>query len=84
MASIVPVEKPAQPKETPTESREVTAFKKSTVKRIKHLFLIFLRQFDVSEFEIMVKFLRVLLSKYKKDPLKIFGKKYIKLEYITQ
>lgn len=61
-----------QPKEP--ETKEMAKFKKDTVRRIKHLFLLFVRQFDVHEFEIMVRFLRVLLEKHKHEPLKMFGK----------
>lgn len=66
------VKKQQQPKEP--ETKEMTQFKKDTVRRIKHLFLLFVRQFDVHEFEIMVRFLRVLLEKHKHEPLKMFGK----------
>lgn len=63
-----------QQKQKEPETREMTQFKKDTVRRIKHLFLLFVRQFDVHEFEIMVRFLRVLLEKHKHEPLKMFGK----------
>lgn len=61
------------PKSKELESKEEIEFKRSTVKRTKHLFLLFLRQFDVMEYEIVVRFLRVLLEKHRKEPIKIFG-----------
>lgn len=61
-----------QPSKEP-DNKEMANFRRDTVKRIKHLFLLFVRQFDVREFEIMVRFLRVLLDKHKQEPLKMFG-----------
>lgn len=65
--------KPTNGKQT-AETREMIEFRRDTVKRVKHLFLLFVRQFDVREFEIMVRFLRALLDKHKLEPLKMFGK----------
>lgn len=46
--------------------------KKTTIARIKHLFLIFLKQFDVDEYKILVKYLRHLLGKYRHEsPIKL-------------
>jgi hypothetical protein len=49
------------------------SFKTSTLRRIKRLFLIYLKQFDIEEFKLMIKFLRFILNKYKLEPLKLFG-----------
>ena len=45
---------------------------KINLKRIKRLLLIFLKQFDVDEFNFLIKFLEILFIKYADDPLKIF------------
>lgn len=58
------------------------SFKTSTLRRIKRLFLIYLKQFDIEEFKLMIKFLRFILNKYKLEPLKLFGIK--KLNYLPK
>lgn len=73
LAFVAPSRALKRPKET-VETREMVEFKRSTVRRTKNLFLLFLRQFDTREFEIVAKFLRVLLEKHKQEPLKMFGK----------
>ncbi|CAF0749462.1 unnamed protein product [Brachionus calyciflorus] len=40
--------------------------------RIKHLLIIFLRQFDSEEFRLVCKYLKHILTKYNEDPFEIY------------
>jgi len=42
-------------------------------KRMKHLFLIFLKQFQVDEYKQLIKFLQITIDKYNLNPSKLFG-----------
>lgn len=42
--------------------------------RIKHLFLIFVRQFDAEEYKIFYQYMKNLLNQQVKDPFELLGK----------
>jgi hypothetical protein len=42
-------------------------------KRMKHLFLIFLKQFQVNEYKLLMQFLQLIIDKYNLNPSKLFG-----------
>lgn len=42
-------------------------------KRMKHLFLIFLKQFQVDEYKQLINFLQITIDKYNLNPSKLFG-----------
>lgn len=55
---------------------------KLALKRIKHLFLIFLRQFDSEEFILLCKYLGYIFNKYKQNPGQIFSKPLFKMIFL--
>lgn len=49
-------------------------FKKLQIKRIKHLFLIFLRKFDIDEYHMLLKFLKYIVKKYSNNSDELIGR----------
>lgn len=47
--------------------------KNTKFKRMKHLFLIFLKQFEVDEYKLLIQFLQLIIDKYNVNPSKLFG-----------
>ena len=45
----------------------------ANTKRMKNLFLIFLKQFQVNEYKLLMQFLQLIIEKYNSNPSKLFG-----------
>ena len=43
------------------------------LKRMKNLFLVFLKQFEVDEYKLLMQFLQLIISKYNSKPSNLFG-----------
>jgi len=46
----------------------------ATQKKMKHMFLIFLKQFQVNEYRYLMIFLQSVINKYNVSPSKLFSK----------
>ncbi len=42
-------------------------------KRMKQLFLVFLKQFEVDDYKLLIHFLHLIINKYNTNPTKLFG-----------
>ena len=51
----------------------MTQEKMASLKRIKHLFHVFLKQFQVDEYKLLLQFLQLLIDKYNSNPAALFG-----------
>ncbi len=51
----------------------MTREKVTNLKRIKNLFLEFLKQFQVEEYKLLMQFLQLLIDKYNSNPATLFG-----------
>lgn len=47
--------------------------KPANFKRMKQLFLIFLKQFEMDEYKLLIQFLQLIINKYNLNPSKLFG-----------
>lgn len=47
------------------------------LKRMKHLFLLFLKQFEVNEYKLLMRFLQLIINKYNSSPSTLYGKFYL-------
>lgn len=56
-----------------TSSLAMTQDKVVNLKRMKHLFLLFLKQFEVDEYKLLMQFLQLIINKYKLNPSTLFG-----------
>lgn len=51
----------------------MTQDKVVNLKRMKHLFLLFLKQFEVDEYKLLMQFLQLIINKYNSNPSTLFG-----------
>jgi hypothetical protein len=42
--------------------------------KMKNMFLMFLKQFDVNEYKYLMQFLQLIITKYNVNPSQLFGK----------
>lgn len=62
------------------QSNKMNQLEAFNFKRMKHLFLIFLKQFEVNEYKILIKFLQLIVDKYNLNPSKLFSTYFLLLK----
>ncbi len=63
-------------RQVPILSNKMTQENVANSKKMKHLFLLFLKQFEVDEYKFLMSFLQLVIDKYNMNPSTLFGKSH--------